>query len=149
MNGLRKMMALPWRDRILLLEAWVALTAMRAAVYVASVDTLRNATRALARRASASPRATPERIGWAVVAASRLVPRGDNCLVRALAAEALLRRLGYDSELEFGARKTDDGRLEAHAWLTSGDRIVVGGLEKESYTAMSRGGGESSRRVTR
>jgi hypothetical protein len=71
---------------------------------------------------------SPGLIGWAVTAASRLVPR-STCLVRALAARSLCRRYGYPCRLQLGARRGDAGDLEAHAWLEIGDEVIIGGGE--------------------
>jgi len=50
-----------------------------------------------------------------------LVPM--NCLRRSLAQQRLLRRRNIPSRLHIGVRKGDQG-LEAHAWLSSGHRIL-------------------------
>ena len=70
-------------------------------------------------------------VGWAITAIARRLPPLDNCLVRALAADAMLRRRGLDSEIRFGVRARGDGNkpLEAHAWVESGDDIVIGAIE--------------------
>jgi len=94
---------------------------------------------------AASPpdrRPSPGSIGWAITAASRLVPR-STCLVRALAAQSLCRRYGYPCRLELGARRGDAGELEAHAWLEIGEDVVIGGDEMlGEYTPFSRARGK-------
>src|SRR5580704_692330 len=50
-------------------------------------------------------RPTVDRISTVVRATSRFVPGASNCLVRALATQALLERYGYSSELHIGVRK--------------------------------------------
>jgi hypothetical protein len=51
--------------------------------------------------------------------------------------EAFLRQDGYRADLRMGVQKTDAGRLAAHAWVESGDRIVVGDLRELSlYTPL-------------
>jgi hypothetical protein len=93
------------------------------------------ARRVLARGAKRSPaaHATPERIGWAVSAARYFVPKG-NCLPQALAAESLLLRHGHPVEFRIGVVKTDRDRLEAHAWVESAGRLVVGDLTQGLVT---------------
>lgn len=71
----------------------------------------------------------PERIAWAVRAVARRVP-GTTCLVQALAAAALLRRHGMDADVRIGVTRGDRGALEAHAWVESGGRVVLGGTER-------------------
>jgi hypothetical protein len=72
-------------------------------------------------------RSSPERIAWAIAAASSCVP-ATSCLVRALAAQVLLTRRGYPARLRIGVAKGDGGRLEAHAWVEGPGSVVSGGL---------------------
>ena len=64
---------------------------------------------------------------WAVTVASRYIP-GVKCLARALATKVLLAHQGYICELRLGVAKNEKGQLEAHAWVESQGRIVIGGL---------------------
>ncbi len=50
-----------------------------------------------------------------------------NCLIRAVALRMLLARRDIPTELHIGARKDEHGEFAAHAWLTFGDAILVGG----------------------
>ena len=43
------------------------------------------------------------------------------------ALQTLLGREGYASDLHIGVAKAEDGAFEAHAWLSSGGRVVIGG----------------------
>jgi hypothetical protein len=90
------------------------------------------------RRTVAPP--TIERIAWAVRAAGRFIPGGSNCLVRALAIQALLGRYGYRSELRIGVRKAVDGGLAAHAWLETSGAVVIGEFELEHYVPLAAPG---------
>ena len=72
-----------------------------------------------------------DRIGWAITAIAKDWPRSMTCLVRAVAAEAMLRRRGIASELRFGVRN-DRNRadtLSAHAWLERDGLVLIGGLD--------------------
>jgi transglutaminase superfamily protein len=68
---------------------------------------------------------------------SRVVPRGSNCLVRALAAGIVLKRYGYPSELKIGVTRPVSGRFEAHAWLESGGNVVIGGAQLDQYVPLA------------
>jgi hypothetical protein len=46
-----------------------------------------------------------------------------SCLRRSLCLHKLFRRKGLKSVVQFGARKSPSGGLEAHAWVEAGDRI--------------------------
>jgi hypothetical protein len=65
------------------------------------------------------------RIAWGVSKASRYVPRAT-CLTQALAGQYMLARRGIASRIRFGVDATG-AEFRAHAWLISGDRIVLGG----------------------
>ena len=82
-------------------------------------------------------RPTSERVAWAVRAASRVVPGASNCLVRALAPQAMIGRYGYSSELRIGARKSAQGGLAAHAWLESAGTVVIGEFELDGYVPLT------------
>lgn len=81
------------------------------------------------------------RVAFAVGAMGARVPWRSNCLVQALAAKRWLARHGIDSRVELGARKAGEA-LDAHAWLTVGDRVVVGGDVKgyAPFPPVSRNG---------
>ena len=80
---------------------------------------------------------TREQIRWAISVGRRFVP-GANCLPQALAAEALLVRNGYPVTLRVGVVKVGRDRLEAHAWVESDGRLVVGDVTQglSTYTPL-------------
>ena len=71
-----------------------------------------------------------KRTAWGVARAATLVPRAS-CLTQALAAQIILARSGYHSDIRIGVRRDDKGAVSAHAWLMSGERIVLGGETHE------------------
>jgi hypothetical protein len=78
-------------------------------------------------------------VTWAVEAASRRVP-GATCLTQGMATQVLLGRLGQHSELRLGVARALDGQFEAHAWVETQGRIVIGGAVEgfERYTRLRR-----------
>jgi hypothetical protein len=70
---------------------------------------------------------TRERVVHAVEQASRLMPSGNNCLVRAITARGMLAHYGYQSRLIIGVTKSPAGDLESHAWLEHDGKVVIGG----------------------
>jgi len=66
------------------------------------------------------------RIAWGVAAAARLVPRAS-CLTQALSGQYLLARQGNASRIRIGIERHTGTELKAHAWLMSGNHIVLGG----------------------
>jgi hypothetical protein len=137
---LSKMLSLPSRDRALLLQSMGPLAAMRLALWTMPFARVRRIADLLSSpRAAQSDtnRPSPERIAWAIATTSRAVPRGGNCLLRAMATGILLKRYGYESELKIGALKPANGHFEAHAWLESGGVVVIGDFQLDRYVAMS------------
>lgn len=73
-----------------------------------------------------APREERETVAWGVERAARLVP-GATCLTQALAAQYLLARRGFSSRVRIGVALKAGTTVTAHAWLTSGDSVVIGG----------------------
>lgn len=147
MRRLAKFAGLPRDERALLLRAWTELVVMRVATSTMPYARVR-AIVAWRGEAGTVAAAHPERdrIAWAITVASGYVPGGRNCLVRALAAEALLHRCGYDGELRIGVAHTEDGQLRAHAWLESAGRPIIGDFELDDYVMMTERTGKPSKR---
>ena len=115
-------------DKVLLVRALTTLTATKVALLVLP---LRTAERLLVHRArnGAQPgdsAALVDRHVWAIETASSVLPRGSNCLLRALALETMLARHGIATTRRMGFSRTDQGDVEGHAWLTLGDRVLSG-----------------------
>ncbi len=77
-----------------------------------------------------APAATINRCAWALTKASRLVP-GASCLTQALSGQWLLGRLGYTSTVVIGVAGPGPDAFRAHAWLRSGQTVIVGGDEED------------------
>ena len=126
-----KLIGLTPARRRLLVRAWLAVACFRLALSFLPFRW----TRSLARRRETVKRRRripTEELAWAVTAAGRRVPRAT-CLTEALALESMLRREGHQANLRLGVTKTPDGALEAHAWLESGGRIVLGGPQSARF----------------
>jgi len=67
--------------------------------------------------------------------ASRYVP-GATCLTRALALQIWLGRRGQAAELRFGVARGAEAPLDAHAWLESAGRILIGAAEVPRYAPL-------------
>ena len=95
------------------------------------------------RSGSRAIRPVLDRTTWAVSAVADRSPVSMTCLVRALAADAILRRHGFASQLQIGVRCHDGVSLrplDSHAWVECDDRIVIGQLDDlGDYTVMSPG----------
>ena len=123
-------------DRALVFEAaaavalgWIGLRAFR--LQTVHRFLTRSLTSGKTNRSLADEAAVIERVQWAVTAVARRVPAAT-CLVRALAADVLLRRRGFAPELKIGIRPAIGGSvspLEAHAWVECNGAVAIGALD--------------------
>jgi hypothetical protein len=136
MTGLSKLAGLSHAHRRLLLRALLTVAAFRLSLTVLPYRwTRRLAEGASGAGGDARPRPTRDELAWAVSAASRRIPRAT-CLTQALALQRLLGGAGYDATLRLGVARSDGGTLEAHAWLESGGRTVIGGPQSARYVPL-------------
>jgi len=127
-------------------EALVLLAAFRVALAMMPVRTIidrltrRRADQATIPDATdtSQARLTTRRVQWAVSAAARHSPVEFVCFPQALAAYTMLRRRGVPSTLVYGVARSDSGELMAHAWLTVGEVVVLGGESAIGFTAIER-----------
>jgi hypothetical protein len=122
-------MTLSGSDKLFLVHCFSVVAAIRLGLTIFSYSTIKRWIPHQTGEATATPE-TLSRIGWAVRNVARLVPRAS-CLTQALAAQFLLARSGYRSQLRVGVATDPAGRLLAHAWLISNGRVVVGGSSRE------------------
>ncbi len=128
MISLKKLLQLSPEDRRLLIRASLLLALVRLGLWLLPFQTQKRLLDLLDRRRYPPPEAAspiPGRIAWAVDLAARHIPRAS-CLTQALAAKALLAKAGYSSHLHLGVCKGERGTLQAHAWLRSQDKTLVG-----------------------
>lgn len=140
MSRLRKFFRLPRSERWLLVKAACLLGAIRVGLRLLPFQTLKRLLDSVSRPSTESRRTnqfSSDRIAWAVIAASRYVVRDRPCLTQALATQLLLKRRGYPASLRIGVARIGGKQLEAHAWVESGNGIViVGGGELSRYTPL-------------
>ncbi len=135
MRGLARFVALPAADRRLIVAAAGLLTAIRLGLWVLPFRWVHGAVRTLGNHApspNGRPVPPPDRVVWAVGVADRMVPR-TTCLVRALAAQALLARRGHASQLRLGVTRGSGRAFEAHAWLERDGCVLIGGPVEGRY----------------
>jgi len=138
MERLRRFRSLPAEDRRRFLVALPVVAAVRAALWVLPFGKLRSLIARPARRRPGWLTRSPDeadRIAWSVESAARYVPRAT-CLTQALAGEVLLRRAGHPAEVRIGVAKDPAGTLEAHAWVESGGRVVIGDHDLHRFTTL-------------
>lgn len=140
-----RLVQVDWRERALLAEAAAHLLAARVRIattpfrkiaakigeFVPPSDARIAAVRA---PAPADRARVAEQVGWAVTRAANHVPFKAVCLPQAMAAHAMLRRRGIASAMHFGARRSDEKPIDAHAWLDAAGVEVTGYPISEGMT---------------
>ena len=137
MAAIRSLLRLPATDRSILIKSIAALWMVRLGFWLLPFQM----TRRLLLRASSTrggpaleDAAIARQVTWAVTKAARYVP-GSTCLARALTTQLLLVRRGQAAEVRIGVAKNSNGRLEAHAWVESYGKVVMGRLRDPSQFA--------------
>jgi hypothetical protein len=133
MPSLKRFARLSPAERRLLLQATFLLGSIRIGLWLLPFAVVqRMALRSGRKSTTAQP---ANHLVWAVKAIGRRLP-GATCLTQALAAQALLARSDHQSRLQIGVAKDERRGFQAHAWLISGGRIVIGESEADGYTSL-------------
>jgi hypothetical protein len=133
---LAKFLRLSFSDQRLLMRAAVAVVSAKLAIRTVHLPAARAAVMRVERLGWTVIPARADRIVWAVETAGRAIPGMKNCLVQAVAAEAMLLRAGHPCELRIGAAKNGPRELIAHAWLESEGRVLIGDFELGRYAPL-------------
>ena len=131
MKRLYKFLSLAPQDRRLLLRACIWLAAIRLGLWILAPGLQWRFMVRLGRGATAGDALdgdVADRIVRAVAAASGYVPR-TTCLAQALAAQVLLKQRDIPASLQIGVARDREGKLQAHAWVESGGRVLMGGTD--------------------
>ena len=136
MTALTRFVRLPAPEKgVVVAAAWWLLLASVAL----RVLPFRAAKRIFAR--AVAPQRSPisvETLCWAIAAAARRIP-GCRCLAQALAGARLLRAHGVLADVVIGVAAPAGGTLDAHAWVISNDRVLIGGaLSERRFTVLTR-----------
>lgn len=138
MQRLRKFLSLPLAERWLLIEAAFLLEAINLGLRLLPFRTLRRlVARVAVTRRRYVKNSSADRIAWAVEVASRHSPGVKSCLTQAFAAQVLLARRSYPALLRIGVVKDEKEQFQAHAWVESGGKTVIGEYELERYTTLA------------
>lgn len=125
MRRIRKFLSLPIRQKWLFLEALVELLRSSVLLNILSFKRIMQIYPPPVVPAYSEASGLPEEIKTAIRTACHMIPWKSRCLVRALAARAMLSRRGISSKLSLGVLLDDRKKISAHAWLTTGNLEVV------------------------
>jgi len=76
-------------------------------------------------------------IAWSINAIGVRLPRDPTCLMRALAARAMLARRGVEGCIRIGISE-DSADFRAHAWVEVGQQPLMGWIRNERFTVLAQ-----------
>jgi hypothetical protein len=128
MNRLQKFNQLSRPEKLLFLQTMLLLTSVTLGLRTIPWLKLQRLLLKLAHwhARSAVRRVSLHSIARSIRAASHYIPKAT-CLPQALTAQHLLLWNSYPADFQIGVAKDANGKLEAHAWVTSQDKIIAGG----------------------
>ena len=137
MGRLAKLARLPASECWLLARACVLVAVVRVCLWLLPFRRVQRISEGLMSRASSRTATSTERVAWAVRTSSRYIPKAS-CLTQAMATQVMLSRRGIPHQLRIGVAKSEEGKLEAHAWVESDGCVVIGGLpDLARYTPLT------------
>jgi hypothetical protein len=140
MSRLSNFIKLPAEEKILSIEAFFFIVAVRLALWLIPFRLFQKFA-----VENLSGRARQDETDWAKIKKiARLVGRVNGllpfttCLTQALAALLMIKLSGQESELKIGVAKSGGRKFEAHAWLEKNGRIILGRVpEHERYVTLN------------
>jgi hypothetical protein len=137
MRRLARFVKLPAAERTLFLHALLLVGIIRLGLWLLPSRKSLEVVSGMCRHARGDAVGhSVDRLAWAVRAAARYVPLAT-CLTQALALQWLLVRSGHASSVHLGARKSPEGKFEAHAWIECENRVVIGGPLAQEYVPLA------------
>jgi Transglutaminase-like superfamily len=124
-----KFLRLPGSEQKILVKAVALLWAVRIGLWFLPFQRLRDLLSRKNKRSSSTVAANTEcveTIAGSVRAMSRYAPAAT-CLVQALVTATLLEESGLPACLRIGVARSTGVRIEAHAWVESNGKVVIGG----------------------
>lgn len=119
-----------FRSARLFVVAWLSLILFRFTLSLFGYRLSKRLLRDDVEKLQPAPPAFARRAALAANRASRYAP-GATCLVRAMAGKFLFDRKSFASSICVGVAKEINEPLKAHAWLKSGDLVVIGDEERQ------------------
>jgi len=131
MGIIHSFLKLTFEDKCIVVKSFSLLWVIRIMLWILPFSVIQRIISRFTAVSGESHSIPLEKLTWAVAVMSRYVPKAT-CLTRALTAQILLAGQNYPSNIKIGVSKSS-GEFEAHAWLESGNMIVLGESEVE-YT---------------
>ena len=119
-----RFLTLSFYQKRLLLCSWIVASAIRIGLYILPyrwLYRLPNLIEGEKRKTSTDI----EQIIWAIRTSCRFVPKAT-CLTQAITAAIMLNYNGHRSNVVLGVVSNSSDSFEAHAWVESDGKIIVG-----------------------
>lgn len=129
MERILKFLRLPDKEKALLIRSAFCLLATRLALSLFSFKKVQKILDNWSHPAKASERDEVWKLIWAIETMSRILLPRKPCLTKAMTARMMLSRRGYETVFKIGVLRTENGKLEAHAWLENSEGIIVGNIQ--------------------
>jgi hypothetical protein len=137
-SSVRRITHLSPEDRRLAIESAFELARASLEIRLRSsrvLDLLASANGTGNREAGPRPIDDAIRVGQIVDRMANQLPWHPSCLRRSLAVWRMLSRRGIPSQIHLGV--SDPQSLEAHSWVTVGEKAVVGGGGLDRYVTLA------------
>jgi hypothetical protein len=132
MGRLSRFLRRPAAERRLLLRALFLLTRVRLSLWLLPYRSVsRWAQSASQPSRHKHTQLSIDEFCRAITIAARFVP-GASCLTQALVGQILLGQAGHAVTLQIGVLRKGGGPLQAHAWLESAGRVILGDVPELS-----------------
>jgi hypothetical protein len=127
-----KLFGIHWLARRFFLKTFCLVLLIRLGLWLAPFRKMRAWVDKLAQPAAGvvpTGWPSPQQIAWTVAAASHYIPQAS-CLTQALTTQIILGRYGHPATLRIGIARSDNGQIQAHAWIECNGQVVIGGAEE-------------------
>ena len=143
MYNVRRLLSLNAAEQRLFVKAFLLLEGitlgMRLLPFRVLLRLLPSASNGLKKRQNKN-HLSAEEIARVVEVASRRMPWPKTCLAQALVTQVFLTRRGYPARLRIGVARGDQGEFQAHAWVESRGKVIIGGgSDLERYAPLGPG----------
>jgi hypothetical protein len=136
MSRLSKFLRLSSAERTLLVRVWILLGITSLFLSIFRLTILRKLLTGIGPFvARTNKEFTGDQLVRIVGIASRYVPKAT-CLAQALTVQHFLKQSGRQASLYIGVNGVEGGRLNAHAWVKSGGKVITGGPNPGDFTSL-------------
>lgn len=137
MGIIQSFLKLSLEDKHVLIKSFLLLWTVRIMLWILPFSVIQKIVSRFTQVSGESHNIPMDKLIWAVAVMSRYV-HNVTCLTRALTGQILLAGENYRSNIKIGVSNSK-GNFEAHAWLESDDKIVLGESEIEYVPILNIG----------